>query len=154
VVDEYTRECLAAVVAERLTSATVVQCLAALVAQHGRPRYLRMDNGPEFVARRTQTWLAAHGIQPAHIAPGRPWQNGVVESFHSRLRDECLDREWFASRAEAAVLIDAYRRTYNTTHLHSRLGYRTPAETRADYDTEVDSDFSQKRRGKLTPVSL
>jgi transposase InsO family protein len=113
-----------------------------------------MDNGPEFIARRTQAWLAAHRIAPAHIVPGRPWQNGVVESFHSRLRDECLDREWFASRAEAAVLIETYRRTYNATHLHSSLGYRTPVEARADYDTEVDSDFPQGGRRKPEPVSL
>lgn len=154
VMDEYTRECLAVVVAERVSSGTLVSCLAELVEERGAPSYLRMDNGPEFIARRTQGWLAAHDITPAYIAPGRPWQNGVIESFHSRLRDECLDREWFATRAEAAVLIEGYRRIYNATHLHSRLGYRTPAEARADYDTKVDNDFPQERRARLTTVSL
>lgn len=146
VVDEYTRECLAAEVADRISSATVVRCLAALAARHGPPRYVRMDNGPEFIARRTQAWLATQRILPAYIQPGSPWQNGVVESFHSRLRDECLDREWFASRTEAAVLIAAYRRRYNRTHLHSRLGYRTPAEVRADYDTRRDTAALQRAR--------
>jgi putative transposase len=154
VVDEYTKECLAIVVGARLHSATVVQCLARLVRRYGGPQYLRSDNGSEFLARRTQTWLATHGIQAVPIAPGQPWQNGVVESFHSRLRDECLNREWFASRAEAAVVIEQFRRQYNTTHLHSRVGYRTPAEVRRDSETKEDSPLSQEARQQTDPVPL
>lgn len=149
VVDEYTRECLAAEVAARISSATVIRCLATLVQRYGAPRYVRMDNGPEFSARQMQAWLAAQRIRPAYIRPGSPWQNGVVESFHSRLRDECLDREWFASRDEAAVLVAAYRRRYNQTHLHSRLGYRTPAEMRAGYDTRVDTIAAERTRRRV-----
>jgi putative transposase len=141
VVDEYTRECLAIVVAPRLSAEQVVRCWAPLVARYGPPQYLRTDNGPEFVSRRTQAWLALHQILPARIAPGHPWQNGVVESFHSRLRDECLDREWVASAAEAAVLLEQYRRRYNTEHLHSSQQYRTPAEVRAQSGTGGDRAF-------------
>ena len=154
VVDEYTRECLAILVGTQLASADVVQCLARLVAQYGAPQCLRTDNGMEFVARRTQAWLAAQGIQAVRIAPGQPWQNGVVESFHSRLRDECLEREWFSSRAEAAVIIEQFRRTYNATHLHSRMSYRTPIEVRRDSETIGDSPVPQEVRQQtdLVPV--
>jgi putative transposase len=146
VVDEYTRECLAIVAGPRLASADVVRCLAGLLEQYGTPVCLRTDNGTEFVARRTQAWLATQGIRAVRIAPGQPWQNGVVESFHSRLRDECLNREWFGSPAEAAVILEQFRQTYNRTHLHSSVGYRTPAEVRADAETKEDSPSSQEER--------
>lgn len=154
VVDEYTKECLAIRVAAQLASADVVECLGRLVAQYGPPQCLRTDNGTEFVAGRTQAWLAAQGIQAVRIAPGRPWQNGVVESFHSRLRDECLDREWFGSRVEAAVIIEQFRRTYNTTHLHSSVGYRTRTEVRTDSETIGDIPLPQEVRQQtdLVPV--
>ncbi len=106
------------------------------------------------MAHRTQAWLTAHGIQAVPIDPGQPWQNGVVESFHSRLRDECVSREWFASREEAQIVIAQYRREYNVTRLHSSLGYRTPAEMRADYETLGDSDFSQTKGQKREPVPV
>jgi putative transposase len=154
VLDEYTKECVALRVAPRITAERVVQALAAAVAQYGAPRYLRSDNGPEFTARRTTAWLAHAGIQAARIAPGQPWQNAVAESFHSRLRDECLSREWFATVAEAAVLVEQYRRAYNASRPHSALGYRTPAEVRADYDTKGDRDFSPKRREETERVPL
>ena len=96
---------------------------------------------------------AIEGV-PLREPAGRPWQNGVVESFHSRLRDECLDREWLASIAEAAVLLEQYRRAYNTTHLHSSLNYQTPTEARANYDTRVDSGFSQSESHKPEIVSV
>jgi putative transposase len=153
VVDEYTRECLAIEVASSLPADRVVGCLARLVEQHGAPQYLRTDNGTEFLARRTQQWLRHHGIQAARIEPGKPWQNGVVESFHSRLRDECVDREWFGSVAEAAVIIEAYRQSYNATRPHSSLGYRTPAEVRSEHDTMVDTGVPQPGRQEMVSVS-
>lgn len=130
VVDEYTRECLALVAARSLPAAEVRRVLGHLVRRYGPPRYLRSDNGPEFLARRLRRWLTRTGIATAYIDPGRPWQNGVGESFHSRLRDECLDREWFHSLAEARVILEQYRRAYNEARPHSSLGYRTPAEVR------------------------
>ena len=132
VVDEFTKECLALVAARSLPGAEVLRVLSHLVARYGAPRYLRSDNGPEFIARRVRRWLAQSGIVTAYIDPGKPWQNGVGESFHSRLRDECLDREWFHSLAEARVLLEQYRRTYNERRPHSSLGYRTPAEVGQD----------------------
>ena len=128
VVDEYTRECLALVAARSLPAADVLRVLGQLVSRQGPPRYLRSDNGPEFIARRVRRWLARSGIATAYIDPGKPWQNGVGESFHSRLRDECLDREWFHSLAEARVILEQYRRHYNEARPHSSLGYQTPAE--------------------------
>jgi putative transposase len=98
------------------------------VACYGPPGYLRSDNGPEFIARRIRQWLGQTGIVTAYIDPGKPWQNGVGESFHSRFRDECLDREWFHTPQEARVLIEQYRRHYNEARPHSSLGYHTPAE--------------------------
>jgi putative transposase len=128
IVDEYTRECLAITVDRSLPAGRVVEVLGQLVARYGPPGYLRSDNGPEFIARRVRQWLARTGITTAYIDPGKPWQNGVGESFHSRFRDECLDREWFHTPQEARVLIEQYRRQYNEARPHSSLGYHTPAE--------------------------
>jgi putative transposase len=128
VLDEYTRECLALAVEPSFPAPRVLRLLQQLVWRYGPPRYLRSDNGPEFIARRVRQWLAQTGIVTAYIEPGKPWQNGVGESFHSRFRDECLDREWFHTPQEARVLIEQYRRQYNETRPHSSLGYRTPAE--------------------------
>jgi putative transposase len=127
VVDEYTRECLALVVARRLTAADVVGVLTGLFAERGRPAYLRSDNGPEFVATAVKTWLARSGVQTLYIEPGSPWENAYSESFNSRLTDEVLDREVFASVKEAAVLLSEYRRAYNVDRPHSSLGYVAPA---------------------------
>ena len=112
VVDEYTRECLAITVERSLPARRVLKVLAQRVARYGPPGYLRSDNGPEFIARRVRQWLGQTGITTAYIDPGKPWQNGLGESFHSRFRDECLDREWFDTPQEARVLIEQYRRQY------------------------------------------
>jgi putative transposase len=154
VLDEYTRECLALEVGSSMSAERVVRTLAELADQRGSPKYLRTDNGSEFVGRRTQEWLRNHDIQPALIDPGKPWQNGVVESFHSRLRDECLNCEWFGSVAEARVIIEDYRRTHNADRPHSSLGYLTPEEMRADYDTMVDNENPQVGGRKTTRVSV
>jgi putative transposase len=128
VVDEYTRECLAITVDRSLPARRVLEVLAQLVARYGPPGYLRSDNGPEFIARCVRRWLGQTGITTAYIDPGKPWQNGLGESFHSRFRDECLDREWFHTPQEARVLIEPYRRQYNEARPHSSLGSHTPAE--------------------------
>jgi transposase InsO family protein len=131
VLAEYTRECLAIAVDRAFPARRVLAVLQQLVLRHGSPRCLRSDNGPEFIAHRVRRWLAETGIVTAYIEPGKPWQNGVGESFHNRFRDECLDREWFHTPQEARVLIEQYRRQYNETRPHSSLGYRTPAEVGA-----------------------
>jgi len=128
VVDEFTRECLAITVARSLPADRALQGLMQLVARRGAPQYLRSDNGPEFIASRIRRWLGRAGITTAYIDPGKPWQNGVGESFHSRFRDECLNQEAFFTVREAAVLIEQYRRTYNEARPHSSLHYHTPTE--------------------------
>lgn len=128
VVDEYTRECLAIHVSGNIRSADVSELLGRLIAVHGAPLYLRSDNGPEFVAAALQKWIKQEGIETAYIAKGKPWQNGLNESFNGKFRDECLDMEWFATRREAAIVIEEYRKHYNSARPHSSLGYRTPHE--------------------------
>lgn len=127
VIDEYTRECLAIVVARRLTSDDVLQVLTNLFVERGPPDHIRSDNGPEFVAKEVRGWLGRVGVKTLFIEPGSPWENGYNESFNGKLRDELLDREIFYSLREAEVLIDRWRRHYNTVRPHSALGYRPPA---------------------------
>jgi len=128
VIDEWTREALAIDVAGGIRSGRVIDVLARLVSLHGAPRFLRSDNGPEFVATAVLRWLTDEGIETAHIAPGKPWQNGTDESFNGRLRDECLSMEWFRNRVEAVTVIEQWRRHYNQVRPHSSLGYLTPSE--------------------------
>ena len=99
-----------------------------LVSERGAPIYLRSDNGPEFVSRALLKWIVDQGIETALIDPGKPWQNGTTESFNGKFRDECLSLEWFRSRAEAKIVIEAWRKHYNEVRPHSSLGYLTPAE--------------------------
>lgn len=126
-VDEYTRECLELWAARRLTAEDVVDVLAWVVAQRGAPRHLRSDNGPEFVAEALRTWAQHAGVETVYIAPGCPWENGFVESFHGRLRDEFLNRELFGSVEECRVLAGQWREWYNEERPHSALGYVPPS---------------------------
>jgi putative transposase len=128
VVDEFTRECLAIDVAGSIRSGRVIEVLSKLVSLHGSPKYLRSDNGPEFVSRAVLKWLTQSNIDTAHIDPGKPWQNGSNESFNGKFRDECLSMEWFRNRIDAKIVIEQYRRHYNEVRPHSSLGQLTPAE--------------------------
>jgi putative transposase len=128
VVDEYTRECLVLEVRRGLTAAAVIGVLTEVTRGRGMPRHVRSDNGPEFIAHAIRTWLAASSVEALYIAPGSPWENGYAESFHSRLRDELLDREEFASLLEARVLAKQWQVAYNRERPHGSLGYRTPEE--------------------------
>jgi putative transposase len=127
VVDEFTRECVALEVRRGMTAEAVVAILAGLVRERGAPGHVRSDNGPEFIARAIRDWLGRAGVAALYIEPGSPWENGYAESFHSRLRDELLDREEFGSLLEAQVLGKEWRHGYNHERPHSSLGYRTPA---------------------------
>jgi putative transposase len=126
VVDEYTRESLAIDVAGSIRSARVIEVLAKLISVRGAPRYLRSDNGPEFVSVALLKWIVEQGIESALIDPGKPWQNGTTESFNGKFRDECLAMEWFRNRIEAKVVIEDWRQHYNTVRPHSSLNYATP----------------------------
>ena len=128
VIDEWTRECLAIDVAGSIRSPRVIDVLARLVSVHGAPKYLRSDNGPEFVSTALMRWLLREGINTALIAPGKPWENGADESFNGKLRDECLSMEWFRSRPEAIAIIETWRRHFNEVRPHSSLGYKTPSQ--------------------------
>jgi putative transposase len=128
VVDPYTRECLALEVDTSLGSRRVTRVLEAVIEERGAPAALRSDNGPEFTSRYFLAWCAERKIEAVHIEPGKPVQNAHVESFHGKLRDECLNASWFANLFEARRKIAAWRREYNEARPHSSLGYRTPAE--------------------------
>jgi len=125
--DEYTRECLAIDVSRRLTSEDVVERLSDLFVTRGTPQYIRSDNGPEFTARRVRNWLDRVGVRTLFIEPGSPWENGFIESFNGKLRDELLNVELFDTLLEARVLTERWRRHYNVVRPHSSLGYRPPA---------------------------
>lgn len=128
ITDEFTRQSLAVVAATSIKAKDVLEVLDRLFVKHGAPQYLRSDNGPEFVSTAVQQWLRRQGVQTAYIDPGCPWQNGYAESFHSRFRDEFLDREWFHNVREARVLAESFRRYYNQERPHSSLNYMTPYE--------------------------
>ena len=127
VLDEHTRECLAIVVARKIRSHDVLEVLADLFVRHGPPEYLRSDNGPEFTAKPVRRWLGRVGVETLFIEPGSPWENGYNESFNGKLRDELLNGEIFYSLAEAAVLVEQWRREYNTVRPHSACGGFPPA---------------------------
>jgi len=126
-IDEYTRECLAMLVNRRITSRDVIDQLFQLFVLRGIPEHIRSDNGPEFTAREIRRWLARIGVKTLFIERGSPWENGYVESFNGKLRDELLNREIFTTLTEARVLIEEWRREYNGVRPHSSFGYRPPA---------------------------
>jgi putative transposase len=142
VIDEFTRECLAIDVAGGIRSGRVIEVLTQLVSVHGAPRYLRSDNGPEFVARAILRWLQTAQIETAFIDPGKPWQNGADESFNGKFRDQHLSLQWFRHRVEAKVSIEEWRRHYNEVRPHSSLGYLTPAAFKAQHLSAVDGGRS------------
>lgn len=128
VVDEYTRECLALEAGHCIKSKDVLDVLSGLVGQRGTPRHIRSDNGSEFIAQSIQQWMADIGIEALYIAPGAPWQNGYVESFNSRLRDEFLEMNYFNNLKEARHLSGQWKEHYNTRRPQASLGKLTPEE--------------------------
>ena len=132
VIDEYTRECLAIRVERRLGSQDVIETLSDVMLWRGIPEHVRSDNGPEFVAKSLREWLRRLGTGPLYIEPGSPWENGYCESFNGKLRDDCLNREWFRDLREARVLIEQWREFYNHRRPHRSLGNRTPVQARQE----------------------
>jgi putative transposase len=163
VIDEFTRESLAIELAWSFTAERVIEVLQYLFAVRGAPEYLRSDNGPEFVAQAVTRWLDRAGVKTLFIAKGSPWENGYVESFNSRLRDELLDRELFLSLADARWVVDRWRLDYNHHRPHSSLDYQTPAAFAARCAASAPERASatpqlspplQQHSGPLTPDSL
>ncbi len=126
-IDEFTRECLAIRVSRKLKAVDVIKVLSDLFILRGVPAHIRSDNGPEFVAKAVRDWVSALGAKTAYIEPGSPWENGYCESFNSKLRDELLKGEIFYTLKEAKIVIESWRRHYNTARPHSSLGYKPPA---------------------------
>jgi len=127
IIDEFTREALMIRVNRRLNSIDVVDALTDLFLLRGPPEFIRSDNGPEFIAHSVRDWIAAVGAKTAYIEPGSPWENGYCESFNARFRDELLNGEIFYTLKEAQVVIEEWRRHYNTVRPHSALGWKPPA---------------------------
>jgi len=127
ILDEYTRECLAILVARHISSQEVIDQLFNLFVFRGIPENIRSDNGPEFTAKAVRAWLSKLGVKTLFIEPGSPWENGYIESFNGKLRDELLNREIFTTLTEAKILIEQWRKEYNQVRPHSALGYRPPA---------------------------
>ena len=124
--DEYTRQCLAIRVERQITADRVLTTLWQAMTRYGMPAYIRSDNGSEFIAGKVQQWLKGNQIKTIYIDPGSPWQNGYIESFHSRFRDECLDRELLLNMREARMVIEDWRQHYNQNRPHGGLGYKSP----------------------------
>lgn len=133
-VDEYTRECLTLQVDQALTGADVRRVLARVIGRRGAPRRIRSDNGSEFICEALRCWLPARGTEPIQVAAGSPWENGYIESFNSRFRDEFLEAEEFESVADARSKARWFRREYNTVRPHSALDYKTPQEFSSECD--------------------
>lgn len=145
-VDEYTRECLTLHVASSVTGADVRRVLARVMGRRGAPRRIRSDNGSEFICAALAGWLPAVGTQPIPVAPGHPWENGFIESFHSRFRDEFIDREEFESVADARAKGVWYRREFNTIRPHSGLRYKTPKEFSDECDRGMHGQPAPERK--------
>jgi len=126
-IDEFTRECLAIDIGRKLNSEDVLSRLAELFVYKGIPEYIRSDNGSEFTAKAVRGWLGRTGVKTLYIEPGSPWENGYIESFNGKLRDELLNREIFDTLFEAKVLVDRWRYEYNHVRPHSSLRYKPPA---------------------------
>jgi putative transposase len=133
IIDEYTRECPAIKVKPSIPASEVIQVLEWLFLTRGVPKYLRSDNGPEFVSKAVCQWLKKSGCQTLFIKPGSPWENGYIESFNDKLRDECLNREIFRNGKEAQAIVEAFRQEYNNYRPHSSLGNLMPAEFARQY---------------------
>jgi putative transposase len=152
VLDEFTRESLAIEVARSFTSRQVVDALQYLFAVRGAPEFIRSDNGPEFVAREVTRWLDRASVTTLFIAKGSPWENGYVESFNSRFRDELLDRELFLGLEDARWVIDRWRLDYNHHRVHSSLEYQTPAAFAAGWLASVRATPSLQQHSGTTLV--
>jgi transposase InsO family protein len=140
--DEHTRRCLAVHAAWSIRAVDVITVVEMAFARYGRPRHLRSDNGPEFIAYAIQDWLKEENVKTIYIKPGSPWENGHIESFHDKLRDECLNRELFGSLLEARIILEGWRNEYNDERPHSSLGYQTPNEyARSASDTGLQSAY-------------
>jgi putative transposase len=151
IIDEYTRECLVIRIEPSIPAHTVVEVLEWLFLTSGVPKYLRSDNGPEFISRAVCAWLKENGCQTIFITPGSPWENGYIESFFDKLRDECLNREVFRNGKEAQSIVENWRQEYNNYRPHSSLGYLAPSDFTRIYYERIQGEETKQA---LMPGSL
>ena len=154
VLDEYTKEVHVLRPERQIGSADVIRLVRAAIAEHGAPEFIRSDNGPEFVAQELQQWLAEQAIKTIYITPASPWENGFVESFHSRFRDECLNREQLWTLTEARVVIEDFRQDYNTERPHSSLGYLSPQRFVLEQSLPIPSSGLDRQAGPSLRLGL
>ena len=154
VLDEHTKEVHVLRPERQIGSADVIRLVQAAIEQHGAPEFIRSDNGPEFVAKELQRWLAEQKIKTIYITPASPWENGFVESFHSRFRDECLNREQLWTLTEARVVIEDFRQDYNAARPHSSLGYLSPHRFVAGKSLPIPSSGPGRQAGPSLRLEL
>lgn len=146
-IDEHTRQCLALHAGWSIRATDAIQVVEEAMMRHGAPEHIRSDNGPEFIAYAMRDWLKAQKVATIYIKPGAPWEQAWVESFHDKLRDELLNREWFGSLREAQVVLDGWRDEFNQERPHMSLGYQTPDEYAEQRATELaEPDEAPDRR--------
>ena len=153
-IDEYSRVCLAAHAAWSIRAVDVIAVVEVAMTAHGQPGHIRSDNGPEFIAYAIRDWLMAGRIGTIYITPGSPWENAYIESFHDKLRDECMNRELFGSLREAQVILEQWRLEYNERRPHSSLGYRTPAEYAAQKTKRSDGGCAPPNPAPLAAAGV
>jgi len=152
--DEYTRRCLAMHVGWSIRAVDVITVVEAAMERHGKPGHIRSDNGPEFIAYAIGDWLKAGAVGTIYITPGSPWENAYIESFHDKLRDECLNRELFGSLREAQVILEQWRLEYNEQRPHSSLGYQTPAAYAVAQTNRVDGGSAPPNPAPLAAAGV
>ncbi|CEF48972.1 unnamed protein product [uncultured bacterium] len=153
--DEHTRQCLAIHPAWSIRAIDVITVVEAAIARYGMPEHLRSDNGPEFLSPTAfRTWLKAQEIKTLYIKPGSPWENGHIESFHDKLRDECLNRELFGSLLEARIILESWRVEYNAVRPHSALGYRTPNQYAQELANQFDGGYAPPNPAPLAAAGV
>ena len=154
VIDAFTRECLAIRVARKLKALDVIDVLSDLFSLRGVPGHIRSDNGPKFMAKAVQDWIAAVGSTTAYIEPGRPWENGYCESFNAKLRDELLNGEVFYTLKEASVVIEHWRQHYNSIRPHASLGYQPPAPEVVIWPADPSGSAPLAQPAIVTPPTM
>ncbi|QDT93637.1 Integrase core domain protein [Gimesia algae] len=150
--DEFTRECLTIDVERRLNSENILERLSDLFVRRGVPDHIRSDNGPEFTAKKVRNWLQRIEVKTQFIEPGSPWENGYIESFNGKLRDELLNGEVFDTLLEAKVLIERWRKEYNTIRPHSSLGYRAPVPEAKLFCLPASAPLQQTNRTVIDTI--
>lgn len=153
-IDEYSRRCLAMAAGWSIRAVDVIEVVQGAMERHGKPEHIRSDNGPEFIAYAIRDWLAAEQVGTIYIRPGSPWEQAYIESFHDKLRDECLNRELFGSLREAQVILEQWRKEYNQARPHSSLGYLTPEEYAKSQSNQFDGGCAPPNPAPLAAAGV